>query len=72
MNGKTRLWFVGVAGSLILATAWSFLATPGTALAKKGGGGNKPVALHGCIGFHDRDFDGDGLVDDRVQSDGGG
>jgi hypothetical protein len=63
MNGKIRLWLLRVAGCLILAAAWSFLATPGTALAKKGG--NKQTAIHGCIIFDD-------LEGDSVSSDDGG
>jgi hypothetical protein len=44
MHGKTRLWFVGVAGCLILTAAWTSLSTPSAALAKGkppgSGGGN--------------------------------
>jgi hypothetical protein len=44
MNGKIRLWLLGVAGCLISAAALSILFTPGAALAKGkppgGGGGN--------------------------------
>ena len=44
MNGKIKLWWLGVAGCLILAAAWCLLSTPGAALAKGkppgAGGGN--------------------------------